>query len=134
MKDIKKFQHLLLMLLLLLVIAACEEEPGPSREEIVTQEWNVDDVVENGSSQGSQNTSADFTLSRQYTLIIPGLEGLGNSGSWEFNSDQSAIILDDGSLEVIAEIVDISEDRLVLEFDFENYKGDITTYRITLTS
>ncbi|MFP4091656.1 MAG: hypothetical protein ACLFT3_15220 [Cyclobacteriaceae bacterium] len=142
MKTFIKFQQLISLLLLLIVAVACEEEggddpgpePEPDRREIVTQSWGVDDVVADGASQGAQNVQVNFTEGGQYTLRIPGLEGLGNSGTWEFNSDESAIILDDGSLEVIAEIVSISEEQMVLRFDFENYKGNITTYRITLTA
>jgi len=136
-----KFLNLLLVLLI--VLSACEDDstdPNDDDEDddvpvsiTLVQNWNVGSLTEGGSSGDAQNTTVQFNESGTYTIIIPGFEGLGTTGIWTLVNDGENIVLDDGSNQITADIVSINENQMVLEFDFENFKGETTTYRITLT-
>lgn len=131
----KTSKILYLFIFLFLGICACEDdEPEPTTREIVTQPWTVSNLTVDGTANNATNADVEFTEGGQYTLRIPDFRGLANTGSWTLSNDEKTIILDDGNTEVMATIESISENSMVLEFDYEYFKGNTVTYRITLNS
>lgn len=141
MKNIKILWHPWLLLMFFALMAACDEdEPVTDNDPtdldttavVSTSSWNVDEVTAGSDALDAQNAQVNFDPGGEYTLIIPGYSGLETTGDWSFSDDKQAIILDDGTIEVSATIVSITEQAMVLEFEYDNYKGDPITYRIEL--
>lgn len=134
------------LILLLFGICACDNDdepddpttPTPTEDsvtvDIVTQNWQVDETTADSTTISPQNVQFSLTEGMEYTLLIPGLNTFGTTGTWIFNSNKTAIILDDGNIEVTAKIISIDENQMVLEFEYDNFKGQSVTYRITLDS
>jgi hypothetical protein len=132
-----------LLLIFFALLAACDEEEPVTNNNttaldttavVSTTSWNVDEVTAGNDALDAQNAQVNFEPGGEYTLLIPGYSGLETTGDWSFSDDKKAIILDDGTIEVSATIVSISEQAMVIEFEYDNYKGDPITYRITLSS
>lgn len=147
----KTYNIFYLFIILILGIYACGDDGGPTGPtiptdtttvetedsvtiDIVTQDWQVDETTADTTQLNSQNVQVSFTEGMEYTLIIPGFSGVETTGNWSFNDDKTAIILDDGNIKVTATIVSISETNMVLEFEYDNFKGNSVTYRITLNT
>ncbi|MEK6479393.1 hypothetical protein WJR50_17755 [Catalinimonas sp. 4WD22] len=134
----KAYKTLYLFIFLLLGVYACPPPPdppqGPTTRELIVLPRTISSITTNGTAVSTTNAQVEFTVGGQYTLRIPDFSGLANTGSWTLSSDEKTIILEDGSTEVMATIVSISETSMVLEFSYEYFKGNTVTYRITLNS
>ena len=135
MKNIKNW----MLLCLVLTTFACDTGPGPDPEPnwiviIVENNWAVDQYSADGQSQSTGNVIVDFSSDGQYTLLIPQISDFDSSGTWTVNKEGTLITFNDGSQEIIAQST-IEEDgsRMVLTFQWSNFKAEVITYRIVLT-
>lgn len=133
---------ILLLFLACLAFAACEEngtdpdddDNGTDRLDtttVVANDWSITELQQDGDAQtvGDQDNIA-FQSNGDYILVIPEMSFFPASGTWELSDDQKTIIINDGDYEL--EIISISDNEMVLELNYENFKADSITYRITL--
>ena len=129
---------------IVLVMFACDEgdDPPPENEtdwfEVVSSaNWRVDQATATQSSQSEnvQNVQVDFSSGGQYTLLIPGISDFESSGAWTINEEGTRVIFNDGSQEIMAQsTIEADGSRMVLTFEWSNFKAQTVTYRIVLTS
>ena len=131
------------MLVVLSGIFACDtggDIPVPEDETnwvivISTEDWTVIEYSTNGQAQGTQNVVIDFASNGQYTLLIPEIMDFESSGIWTINEEGTRVTFNDGNQEIIAQsMIEANGSRMVLTFEWSNFKAQTVTYRIVLTN
>lgn len=83
-----------------------KKDPAPSKIEMLSNSWKVSSATVNGTLDGITDYSSyrfAFNADGTYSFMVPG----SGSGTWEFNSSETKIILDAGSSDA-SEMVIIS--------------------------
>lgn len=123
-----KYLFLILILCVTSLIMSCtEEDNNLSKIDLLTQNWVIEAVDVNGNPS-SANYNFSFQDNKTYSfsssdpdLSIPG------SGQWEFNSNETKILINGGSIELL--IITLTSDELIFEYTYDNYKMGKVTYR-----
>ena len=134
----KKILALYLSLLPFLVAVDCGGEappdpPSPPEpEELLVVNWNIITLVIDGQSQSpSSQADVGFNANNTYTIILPEIAFLPTTGTWEFTNNDTQISINDG--EYVFDVIDLKEDSMILELNYENFKAEPTVYRITFS-
>jgi hypothetical protein len=122
-----------LFVALLVTFSACKkkgDDTDPRQEKIeqLSFTWTVDAVTADGDVVDVSATNASFTFSGNGTYNVAGLSSLAEanlnnsdvlsgSGSWEFNSELTAVTLDDDASKVLT-IITLNESTL--EFSYQS--------------
>jgi hypothetical protein len=126
MKNIHISLFALLMVLCLPLLALkCENVDPPSKEQLLSKEWKVSQVLINNIPDQSVNYTSyrrrfdngNYTFTNEPGTIL--------TGTWEFDSNKQNLILDKNtSKQQTARVLVLDANNLELEFVVENYKMD----------
>lgn len=117
-----KFKYLMLVLGLFVMLGSCVKPVDPTEVQILTGEWEVENVIANGESnlgQVFQNESR-LHLDRNESFLFVNVDGYANSGTWA--ADETSLTLGD----VVYTIVYLDYDKLHVYTTFNNaLTGDV---------
>jgi hypothetical protein len=137
MKNIHLSLYTLLIVLCLPLLALkCENVEPASKQELLSKEWKVSQVLIDNIPDQSMDYSGyrrRFDANGNYTFT----NAAGNTltGTWEFDSNQQNLILDKNtSKQQTVRVVVLDANNLELEFVVKNYKMDqqLVVYKLVL--
>ncbi|MGK7394694.1 MAG: hypothetical protein ACNS62_08975 [Candidatus Cyclobacteriaceae bacterium M3_2C_046] len=129
-------RYFIIMLIIIGVsgfLACSDSEEGPSSTDLLTQSWQTEEVDKNGDDSKA-NYSFSFRSDNTYNFSTSdqGLSDIPGNGQWEFNSNETRVLLNGGSIELT--IISMTSEELILEYSYTNYKDGQVTYRFILKS
>jgi Lipocalin-like domain len=87
------------------------------KKDLLTRMWKISEAYRNGqinSDAALNDYRITFNQNGLYTVI----NGTPPSGSWEFNTDQTKIIMDKGSsTSIVEDIIELSQVKLRVKFN-----------------
>lgn len=120
-----KKHNIFYLFLFAFLIFSCKRDDDPelSRFEQITQTWRVQSVSVNGVDDTVHDYgdySFEFREDNTYTFFMPE----ERSGTWQFNQNETAVILDPDGDEEQVDIIEIQNEYLRLQFMEEaNHKS-----------
>jgi hypothetical protein len=137
MKNIRlSLFSLLLVLCLPLLALKCENVDPPTKEELLSKEWKVSQVLINNipdQSTDYSNYRRRFDNGSDYTFT--NAPGTVLNGKWEFDSNKQNLILDKNTgKQQTVRVVVLDATHLELEFVVDTYKMDqqLVVYKLVL--
>ncbi|QHT68349.1 hypothetical protein GXP67_17725 [Rhodocytophaga rosea] len=137
MKNIPLFLYSLLLIICLPLLALkCENVDPASKEELLSKEWKVSQVLITNIPDQSMDYSGyrrRFDAGGNYTFT--NVPGTILTGTWEFDSNKQNLILDKNtSKPQTVRVVVLDANNLELEFIVVNYKMDqhLVVYKMVL--
>jgi hypothetical protein len=127
MKNLSKIFLLFVALGVTIATTSCNKEEEPTNTELLTKTWRITEVYINSqlaSDTGFNSFRLTFSTAGTYSLTYTG--GAEN-GVWEFNADETQIIIDKGTAdEFIWEILSLTIDASRLRTTDDD--GDVLEY------